>query len=286
VGDERIRERRRLLDAIGGQRDHRRRLEDTDPRGRRGQKVRKPGRDHDQEPGRRREAEVEAQRQEPERHPEHDPGEGCQEERQQPEARVAQHDHALREVADRGLDPPRREEGQAGKRRQEDTDGAFPVDAQDDDGGSDRKRENDRQGARGPDPGHLGEPRDHDEEEQEQGEDVEDALEDDGPGRLHPRRASERAQGDDPGGVSGPEREDAVQELAEDECLGRWPDARARLRREHVPPAEHSNEEPEGEQREGGQQVPVVAVVKGAGELGELDVPDGEVSEAERERGC
>jgi hypothetical protein len=193
VGDERVRERRRLLDAVGRQRHHRRRLEDADPGRRRGEQVREPGGDDDQEPSRGREAEVEAERQEPEGHPEHDPGDDRQGEREEPELRAAKHDHALRQVADRRLDPPRREEGQARERREQDTDGAFAVDAQDDDRSGDPEREEDRQGARGADPGDLGKPWNHDEQEQEKGEDVEDTLEDDGPGRLHPRWPSERA---------------------------------------------------------------------------------------------
>jgi hypothetical protein len=284
VRDERIRERRRLRDAVGGQRDDRRRLEDTNAGGCGGQQVREPRRGHDEKPRHRREAEVEPEHQHPEGHPEHDPGEHGQGESEQPEPRASQRDHALREVAHGGLDPRGREERQADKGDQEDAHRALAVDAEDDDRRDDDQGEHDREGAGGADPRDLGEPRQRDEEEQEEGEDVEDSLEDDGSGRLDPGRAAERAQGDDPGGVPRAEREHAVQELAEEEGLGRRPDARSGLRREHVPPAEHADEEPGSEQRQGREQVPVVAVAERARELGELDVPDGEIPEPERER--
>jgi hypothetical protein len=75
VRDERVRERRRLRDVVGGERNDRRRLEDADPRRSGGEQVREPGRDHDEEADQRREAEPEPERKEPEGHPEHDPGE-------------------------------------------------------------------------------------------------------------------------------------------------------------------------------------------------------------------
>jgi hypothetical protein len=284
VRDERVRERRRLRDVVGGERDDRRRLEDADA-GRCGrQQVREARRGHDEEPGHRREAEVEAEHQQPEREPEHDPGEHRQGEGEQPEPRAAQRNHPLREVAHGGLDPRGRQERQAGKGDQDEAHRALAVDAEDDDRRDDGQCEHDREGARGADPRDLGEPRQRDEEEQEEGEDVEDALEDDGSGRLHPGRASEGAKGDDPGGVPRTEREHAVQELAEEEGLRRRPDTRSGLRREHVAPAEHTDEETGREQPQGREQVPVVAVAERAGELGELDVPDGEIAEPERER--
>jgi hypothetical protein len=284
VRDEGVRERRRLWNAVRSERDDRRRLEDADS-GRRGwEQVREAGRDHDQEPSHGREAEVEAEGEKPEREPEDDPGDCRQEEGEQPEPGAAQGDHALREVAHRGLDPPGREEGQARERREHDAHRALAVDPEDDNRGRDREREDDRQRGGGADPRDLRQPGHGDEEEQEQDEDVEDALEDDGPGSLDPRGPSKRAQRDDPGRVPGAEGEHAVQELAEDEGLGRRPDARPRLRGEHVPPAQHPDEEAEREQREGGHQIPVVALGERIRKLGKLDVPDCEIPEAERER--
>ena len=281
MDDERVRQRVRAADAVGGNRDDGRPLEHAEGGRPRRQDQGEPRRDDGQEAGGGPEPEVEAEHDEPERHRKEEPGDERPEEGDEAETRAAQPDEAVRQVPRQRLDPLREEERQPGERTQREEERTLAVDPEDDDRAGQEEQERDRQRAGDVQPGHLREPGKPDEEEQEEREDVEEALDHDGAGRLRARPAGEGVQRQDPGGVAGTQRQDVVEELADQESLRRGPQRGPRVRGEEQLPTERADEEGEREQRERRHEPPVVAPAKRLGELVELDVPRGQVGEAD-----
>jgi hypothetical protein len=285
VDDERVRERLRLRDPVGAERDDRRRLEHADPGRTRGEQVREAGCNDDEQAGHQREPEVEAEREAPEGRTEYHPGHERPEEGDQPDTPAPERDHSFRQVTDRRLDLRLGEERQPCQWAQADGNGALAVDAEDHDGDRHRKRQHDHEHAGRAEPRHFGHHRKHHEEQEEKGQNVEDPLDHNRPGSLDPRRPAEGPKGHDPGGISGAEREHAVQKLTQEERLGGRHPAGSRRRGEEAAPAEHPQEEGEHEQPEGRQQEPVVALAKRLAELVEVHVPDCEVAEGDSNGG-
>ena len=206
MDDERVRERVRSADAVGGDRDDGRPLEHAEGRRPRRQDQGEPRRDDGQETGGGPEPEVEAKHDEPERHRKEEPGDERPEEGDEAETRAAQPDEAVRQVPRQRLDPLREEERQPGERTQREEERTLAVDPEDDDRAGQEEQERDRQRAGDVQPGHLREPGKPDEEEQEEREDVEEALDHDGAGRLRARPAPEGVQREDASGVAGSQR--------------------------------------------------------------------------------
>jgi hypothetical protein len=281
--DERVRQRVRLRDAVGGECEHSRPFEDAERRRSRGKDHREPGRDEDEEPGGRRKPEVEPEHDEPEGHAQEEPGEKRPEKGGEAEARASQPDEAVQEVPRQRLHPLRKEEREPTERSQHEPERALAVHPEDDDRAEEKKRERYREGAGDAKPGHLRQPGKRDEEEQEERKDVEEPLDDDGSGGLRPRPAAERVQSEDAGRVAGAKGEDVVEELTDEKRLRRRPEGGPGPRGEEEAPPECANEERQGKRRERGSQQPVVALPKRRGELVELDVPYGEVPEDDRD---
>jgi hypothetical protein len=185
----------------------------------------------------------------------------------------------VRQVPRERLDPLREEERQPGERTQREEERTLAVDAEGDYRARQEQKERDPQWPGDVQPRHLGEPGKPDEEEQEEREDVEEALDHDGAGRLRARPAPEGVQREDASGVAGSQREDVVEELADQESLRRGPERGSRARREEQAPAERAAEERDREQRERGNEPPVIALAKRVGELVQIDVSDREGAE-------
>lgn len=281
MDDERVRERVRPADTVGGERDDGRPLEHTEGCRTRRKDQREPGRDDGQEAGGGPEPEVEAEHDEPERHRQEEPGEKRPEEGDEAETRASQPDEAVHQVPRERLDPLRQEERQTRERTQREPERALAEDPEDDDSAHQDEQERDRQRAGDVQPGHFREPGKPDEEEQEQREDVEEPLDHDRARRFRPRPAPKSVQREDASRVAGSEREDVVEELADEEGLRRGPERGPRTRGEEQLPAERANEEGKGEQRERGNEPPVVAPAKRLGELVELDVAHRDVGESD-----
>jgi hypothetical protein len=279
VDDQRVRQRLRLRDVVGPQRDDGGGLEDADRCGPRGEDERQARRDEDEEPGGRREAEIKADHQEPERDGEHEPRRRRPEEGDHADARAPQGDEPVHEVRDGRLQAAGEEKRQRSERPDEKADRPVAVDAQDDDPRDEDEGERARQRARSPDRRHLGEPGEREEEEQEEREDIEEALDDDRARRLDARLPSERTEGDDAGRVARAEREHVVEELPDEEGLRGRPERGSLRRREEHAPTVHTDQHSQHEQRARGHEPPVVAPPQRLRELVEVGVPDGQVGE-------
>ncbi len=219
-----------MRDPVGRERHDRRRLEHAYCGGRRRNDHGQARRDDDEKACGGRQPEIEAKQDEPERHGEHEPRDECPEEADKAQARASQRDEALHQVPDGGLYPLREEKRQACERPQDEADRTLPVDPKDDDRDDEGKRQRNPENPRGANPGHFGKPGKPYEQEQEQGQYVEETLDDNRARRLCARRATERVQGDDPSRVARAKRQDVVEELADEQRLGRRPDRRARPR--------------------------------------------------------
>jgi hypothetical protein len=86
-------------------------------------------------------------------------------------------------------------------------------------------------------------------------------------------------QGDDPRDLTRPRRQNVVEALAQERGLEDGPVRRARRGREQVLPAQRTYQLGDEQERDRGDQRPVVALLEGVPDVGRMDVPDRQVEE-------
>ena len=155
-------------------------------------------------------------------------------------------DEALRGVVETLGVHPR----QADERAQEKADGAGSPAGEHDDRRDGQRHEHDGEDGGAPKPGDVGEKGRGEEEQDEEREHVVDPLADRGRERLGPRGSRPPVEREDADRLAGATRQDVVEEVPDEERVRGRAHGRPRRRREEQAPAEHADEDGQGEDGE------------------------------------